>query len=94
MSVDLDQLNHTSNPTANMANSTVSLGGGNLTSVTAFPGDGPLYLWGTDEPDYQDAENDSASKFTTDVEYRCAIPLAQLPGVYTATIYYHLITEI
>ena len=93
LAVDLDQLNHTSNPTANMANTTVSLRGGNLTSVTPFPGTGPLYLWGNINPPYQAAENNDTIKTTSDVEYRCAIPLAQLPGDYTGTIHYHLVTQ-
>ena len=93
LSVNLSQLDHNSNPTANMANTTVSLRGGNLTSVTAFPGDGPLYLWGTNESDYQAAENDDTIKTTSDVEYRIAIPLSQLPGDYTGDLYYHLVTE-
>jgi hypothetical protein len=93
LSVDLDQLNHTSHPTANMSNTTVSLRGGNLTSVTPFPGTGPLYLWGTSGPSYQAAENNNLSLSTSDVEYRCTIPLAQLPGDYNATIYYHLRTQ-
>ena len=93
LAVDLDQLNHTSNPTANMANTTVSLRGGNLTSVTPFPGTGPLYLWGNSNPPYQAAENNDTIKTNSDVEYRCAIPLAQLPGDYTGTIHYHLVTQ-
>ena len=93
LAVDLDQLNHTSNPTANMANTTVSLRGGNLTSVTPFPGTGPLYLWGNINPPYQAAENNDTIKTISDVEYRCAIPLAQLPGDYTGTIHYHLVTQ-
>ena len=93
LSVDLDQLNHKSHPTANMANTTVSLRGGNLTSITAFPGTGPLYLWGTGDPSYQSAENNGIIKYTNDVEYRIAIPLSQYPGDYNATIYYNLITE-
>ena len=93
LAVDLDQLDHTSNPTANMANTTVSLRGGNLTSVTPFPGTGPLYLWGNSNPPYQAAENNDTIKTTSDVEYRCAIPLAQLPGDYTGTIHYHLVTQ-
>ncbi|UCF12603.1 MAG: hypothetical protein JSW06_11325 [Thermoplasmatales archaeon] len=93
LSADLDQLNHTSNPTANMPNTTVSLRGGNLTSVTPFPGTGPLYLWGTNGPSYQVAENNGTSLITNNVEYRIAIPLAQLPGDYNATIYYRLITQ-
>ena len=93
LGVDLDQLDHSSNPTANMANTTVSLRGGNLTAVSAFPGTGPLYLWGTNEPDYQDAENDNTSHVISDVEYRIAIPLSQLPGDYQGIIRYHLTTE-
>ena len=93
LSVDLDQLDHKTNPIANMPNTTVSLRGGNLTSVTAFPGTGPLNLWGTNAPTYQTAENDDTSLITNDVEYRITIPLAQLPGDYNATIYYHLITQ-
>jgi len=93
LSVDLDQLDHVSNPTANMANTTVSLRGGNLSSVTAFPGTGPLYVWGNDDPSYELAEDDGISRSTSDLEYRIAIPLAQIPGDYRATIYYHLITE-
>ena len=93
LSVDLDQLNHKSHPTANMANTTVSLRGGNLTSITPFPGTGPLYLWGTGDPSYQPAENNGIIKYTNDVEYRIAIPLSQYPGDYNATIYYDLITE-
>jgi hypothetical protein len=94
LSVDLDQLNHTTVPTANMPNTTVSIRGGNLTAVTPFPGTRPLYLWGTSDPFYQSAENDNLSKYTDDVEFRCTIPLAQLPGDYNATIYYHLRTQV
>ena len=93
LSVDLDQLDHISNPTANMANTTVSLRGGNLTTITQFPGDGPLFLWGWNDSSYQVAENNNLSHYTNDVEYRITIPLAQLPGDYQGTLRYHLITE-
>ena len=93
LAVDLDQLDHKSNPTANMANTTVSLRGGNLTSVTAFPGDEPLYLWGWNDSTYQWAENNSINKITNAVEYRITIPLAQLPGDYNGTLRYRLLTE-
>jgi len=93
LSVNLDQLDHELNPSANIANTTVSLRGGNLTSITPFPGTGPLNLWGVSDPDYQWAENDSTSKTTSDIEYRMAIPLAQIPGDYTGTLLYVLTTE-
>ena len=76
-----------------MANTTVSLRGGNLTSVTAFPGDEPLYLWGWNDSTYQWAENNSINKITNAVEYRITIPLAQLPGDYNGTLRYRLLTE-
>jgi len=95
LTVDLDQLDHTNHPTANMSNTTVSLRGGNLTSVTPFPGTRPLYLWGISEPSsYQDAENNGASLSTSEVEYRCNIPFGQLPGNYTAMTHYQLRTQI
>ena len=93
LDVELDQLDHVSNPTANMPNTTVSLRGGNLALVTPFPGNGPLYLWGTDVPTYQTAENNDASLITNDVEYRITIPIGQLPGDYSGTIHYHLQTQ-
>ncbi len=93
LTVDLDRLDHVSNPIANMANTTVSLRGGNLTAVTPFSGIGPQYLWGTNEPDYQFAEDNDTIKNTPDLEYRIAIQLAQLPGDYQGTIRYKLITE-
>ena len=93
LSVDLDQLDHKTHPTANMSNTTVSLRGGNLTPITPFPGTGPLYLWGTNIPSYQTAENNDTSLITNDAEYRITIPLAQMPGDYNATIYYHLTTQ-
>jgi hypothetical protein len=94
LAVDLDQLNHTTHPTANMSNTTVLLRGGTLAVATSFPGTGPLYLYGSSLPTYQAAENNGIIKTTNNVEYSIDIPLAQLPGVYTAKIYYRLVTEI
>ena len=93
LAVDLDQLDHDSNPTANISNSTVSLRGGNLSSPQAFPGDGPVYIWGTNQSEYQGAENNDTIKTTDEIEYRIAIPLAQTPGDYAGTLHYHLSTE-
>lgn len=93
LSVDVDTLVHTTNPAWTMSNTTISLRGGNLTTVTPFPGTGPLYLWGTDAPTYEPAEDNNTSKVTDDVEYRCSIPVGQQPGDYNATIRYHLRTQ-
>jgi hypothetical protein len=93
LSVDLDQLDHVTNPTANMANTTVSLQGGNITVVTAFPGTGPLFIWGNADPSYEFALDDDQSRSTSDLEYRIAIPLSQLPGDYRGTLRYKLMSE-
>jgi len=93
LSVDLDQLDHTTNPAASMSEEIVFLRGGTL-ALTNFSTTVPLYLWGADTPAYQVAEDNGILKTTSDVEYSIAIPLAQLPGDYTAPIYYRLITEI
>ncbi|MFO7678383.1 MAG: hypothetical protein R6V50_08420, partial [Thermoplasmatota archaeon] len=93
LSVDLDQLNHISHPTAHLSNTTVSLRGGNITLATPFPGTGPLYIWGNGLPGYQPGENNGTIKTTNDLEYRIAIPLAQIPGDYRGTIRYKLTTE-
>ena len=93
LSVELDELDHTANPSEHIQNTTVSLRGGNLTTITAFPGNGPLYLWGVDEPDYQPAQDDTTLNITSDIEYRMAIPLFTIPGDYTGTLRYVLTTE-
>jgi hypothetical protein len=94
LAVDLDQLDHETNPGANMANTTVSIRGGDVDTPQAFPGNGPVYLYGGSGPTYRWAQNDSTSFSTNDIEYRIAIPLAQTPGDYTGTIRYHLMTQI
>ena len=94
LSVDLDQLNHKSHPTAHMDNTSVSFRGGNITSVTPFPGTGALYIWGTNIPTYEYAENNGTVKTTSGLEYRITIPLAQLPGDYTGVLRYRLLTEL
>ena len=93
LAVDLDQLDHESNPTANMSNTTVSIRGGDVDSPQAFPGNGPVYLYGGSGPSYRWAQNDSISFSTDDIEYSIAIPIAQTPGDYTGTIRYKLTTE-
>jgi hypothetical protein len=93
LSVELDELDHTIDPSEHIQNTTVSLRGGNLTTVTAFPGTGPLFIWGVSEPDYEWAQNDTTLHTTSDIEYRMAIPMFTAPGDYTGTLRYVLETE-
>jgi hypothetical protein len=93
LSVDVDTLLHVTHPTANMSNGTVWVRGGNLTTSSNFTGRGPLYLYGSNST-YENAENNGTGKTTSDVEYKCNIPLGQQNGDYEATIRYRLTTEI
>ena len=90
--VDLDELDHDTNPGANIANTTVSLRGGDL-ALSAF-GAGYLYVFGSGVPGYKAAENDGDVLVTNDLEYSILIPLATTPGDYTGIIRYRLWTEI
>jgi len=93
LSVDVDSLLHATHPTANMSNGTVWVRGGNLTASSNFTGSGPLYLYGSNST-YENAEDNSTIKTTSDIEYKCNIPLGQQNGDYEATIRYRLTTEL
>jgi len=93
LSVDVDNLLHTTHPTANMSNGTVWVRGGNLTASSNFTGSGPLYLYGSNST-YENAEDNITGKTTSGIEYKCDIPLGQQTGDYEATIRYQLTTEL
>ena len=92
LSVDINTLLHETHPTANISNQTIWVKGGNLNEFTNFMGNGPIYFYGTITT-YVDADDNNSSKTTDDLDYKCDIPLAQLPGNYTGTIYYQLRTQ-
>lgn len=92
LSVDIDILVHESHPTANISNQTMWVQGGNLNIFTNFMGNAPIYLYGS-VITYVDADDNNSSKTTDNIDYKCDIPLAQLPGNYTGTIYYQLSTK-
>ncbi len=93
LTVDVDNLLHKVHPTANMSNGTVWVRGGNLTTSSNFTGSGPLYLYGSNST-YENAEDNNIGKTTSDIEYKCNIPLGQQTGDYEATIRYRLSTEL
>jgi hypothetical protein len=92
LSVDIDTLVHESHPTANISNQTMWVQDGNLNIFTNFMGNAPIYLYGS-VITYVDADDNNSSKTTDNIDYKCDIPLAQLPGNYTGTIYYQLRTK-
>ena len=92
LSVDINTLVHETHPTANISNQTIWVKGGNLNEFTNFMGNGPIYFYGTITT-YVDADDNNSSKTTDNLDYKCDIPLAQLPGNYTGAIYYQLRTQ-
>jgi hypothetical protein len=92
LSVDVENLTHTTHPTANMSRDLVWVRGGDLDDFDNFTAiSGIIYFYGS-VGTYHLAEGNDTSLSTTDVQYKCDIPLGQTAGEYTGTIYYHLST--
>lgn len=92
LSVDVGNLTHRTHPTANMSRKLIWLRGGDLDisrNFTTFTD--LLYLYGSALA-YHINQANGTSLTTSDVEYKCNIPLGQTAGEYTAPISYHLRT--
>jgi hypothetical protein len=92
LSVDVGNLTHNMHPTANMSRKLIWLRGGDLdvsSNFTTFTD--LLYLYGSVVA-YHLAQANGTNLTTSDVEYKCNIPLGQIAGEYTAPISYHLRT--
>lgn len=93
LSVNATNLTHKSNPIYIMQNTSIQTQGGDLNSLTNFPGNAVLWYYGDAVPSYHLAENNDTSLSTSDVEWAVQIGIGQQPGDYNATIYYHLRTQ-
>ena len=94
LSVDIMNLTHANMPTEIIERSNVYVRGGNRTSFGSLSES--IYLFGGNQngmPEYEDAQGEKNFKNTTNVEYKCYIPLGKLAGEYSAQIRYHLSTE-
>jgi len=89
LSVDVDDLLHQSHPTANISNQTIWIRGGDLDPANNLTGIGPVYLY----TQWHAGENSGTSLTTNDIEFTCDIPGAQLPGLYTGTVHYVVMTQ-
>lgn len=98
LSSNLSDLTHTFHSAYTISNESVSVRGGNRTTFENFskgPGNHPVFLYGggyDGMPSYQPAETNGTNKTTSNIEYRCYIPIGQEPGSYTSSIYYHIRT--
>ena len=92
LSVDVDNLTLITNPIYNISRDKVWVYGGDLAAYSNFSSEGGnIYFYGS-ETTYHQHEANGTSLSTNDIEYKCDIPIGQMPGDYTATIRYHLNT--
>jgi hypothetical protein len=92
LSVDVGNLTHKTHPTANMSRKLIWTRGGDLdisSNFTTFTD--LLYFYGA-AGSYHLNEANGTSLTTSDIEYKCNIPLGQIAGEYTGPISYHLRT--
>ena len=95
LAVNVTNLTHTVFPSYTMQNTSILTAGGELGPLTAFSGTEPEYYYNNSGVGslYTDAEDNDTSKTTNDIEWAVQIPVAQQPGKYEATIFYHMRTE-
>jgi len=93
LSVNVDTFVYTKDPALIIPNTAVWVRGGDLATFSNFNGIDPIYLYGPSSA-YSDAEDDNTSKITDNIDYKCSVPLGQLPGDYNTTIHYLLKTEV
>ena len=92
LSVNVENLSHDTHPTANISRQRVWIRGGDLDPSTNFTGfTDLLYFYGA-ALTYRLHEANGTSLTTSDIEYKCNIPLGQIAGEYRAPIRYHLKT--
>jgi len=94
LSLNISDLQHKSYPSENISKSNLYVRGGNRTlweglSLLAY-----LYGGGDDGmPQYQEAEKYGNFINTSNIEYKCYIPMGQLAGDYSSPIHYYLKTQ-
>ena len=93
LSVNVTTLTHQYTPTNTLSNETIYLRGADKLTSTNFTGSGPLWLYGS-ETTYANHEANGTAKTSSDIEYKCNIPLGTIAGLYRAKLYYHLRTEL
>jgi hypothetical protein len=92
LAVNVTNLTHKITGSDWIDNTSIWTRGGTDDFSSYFDGANPLYYYGS-AATYNASEGNFTSKTTSDIEWGVNIPLAQLPGDYNATIYYHLRTQ-
>lgn len=92
LSVDVGNLTHKVNPSITISRKNIWLRGGDLSifnNFTAFTG--VIYFYGSSGSYHRNQAN-GTSFSTSNIQYKCNVPLGQTAGEYTAPIRYHLKT--
>lgn len=92
LSTDVENLTHRTFPAATISRERIWVRGGDLDDFDNFTSSaGSIYFYGYIGT-YHLAQANGTNVSTSDVEYKCDIPLGQIAGDYVAAIRYHLTT--
>lgn len=89
LSVDLDTFLHEDNPSIKLLKNTMWITGGDLIDFMNFNDNISIYLYGSSTI-FKKADDYNTMKITNNVDYKCDIPLGQIPGNYYSTVTYKI----
>ena len=93
ISVDLDDLVHEHNPSAKILKDTMWVRGGNLIDFMNFDNSSPIFFYGS-LINYKKADDNDTMKITNNIDYKCNVPIGQIPGNYYTTVRYKINAKI
>ena len=94
LSLNISDLQHQIFPLETIAKSNLYVRGGNRSLWEGLSASAYLYGGGLDGmPQYQAAEDNGNFVNTSNIEYKCYIPMGQIAGDYSTPIHYYLHTQ-
>ncbi len=87
--IDVSTFYHESYSESFFSNKSIWIRGGGLLQFENFNGFEPVYLFGS-RSSYLNSDNSNTIKETDNVQFKCDIPMAVMPGNYTALVNYKL----
>ncbi len=94
LSLNISDLHHLVYPLETISKNNLYVRGGNRSLWEGLSSIAYLYGGGLDGmPQYQSAENNGNYVNTSDIEYKCYIPMGQIAGDYSTPIHYYLRTQ-
>jgi len=87
--IDVSTFDHELFSESSFSNKSIWVRGGGLSKFENFNGFEPVYLFGS-RTTYLDPDSSNIIKKTDNIQFKCDIPMAIMPGNYTATVNYRL----